>query len=397
MKRLVATLYAHIVRFFIRAMDWYKEGKLLHILHSVTRPSALRFKDILEEVRDCSRRVDQLAISSAQAEQRDMHAGQRDTHRILLEVREMMISQHMSNPHNLLCADRDAAHQAINSAALLDTNQRVCDLQFSQILTFTASTSLHDPAKSLQYCLFRRNRRRQRLADTSGPIWQSPKLRTWGSASASALIVLKGSFTTRHGLKDFAAEIVDLLNQKAIPVIWTLKTQNEGESSATPNLVDVLKQLVLQALRINPTILTERACGLSAARFQSATTETQWLDLLASALAGLPQIYLIIDTEVLSTNAVQPFAVSSWTSSFAKVFQELAERGFRTVVRVLLVAYSSSFLLNSGSSSLSNDMVIAVDNRRHTGNAAKRTPSNRGRRGGRQAARAFLPVLSNIH
>ena len=280
----------------------------------------------------------------------------------------------------------------INSAALLDTNHRVCDLQFSQVLTFTASTSLLDPTKSLQYCLFMRNRRRQRLADTSGPLWQSRKFQTWGSTSISALVVIKGSFTTWYGIKDFATNIIDLLEKEGIPVIWTLKTHNKAGASAAPNLVDVLKLLVLQALRLNQTILTERNCALSAARFQSARTDKQWLDLLASALAGLPQIYVIVDTEVLSTKEVKPFAYSSWSSAFATVFQELTRRGFRTIVRVLLLAYNSSFLLDSRSSSLPNDVVISVNNNRRTGNAAKRSLPNRCRRGGGQITHAFRPI-----
>ena len=73
MKGAVATLYAYIIKFCQRAISWYTEGRLKHILTSLTRPSALRFKDLVEEIAECSRRVDNLAVTSAQAEQRDMH------------------------------------------------------------------------------------------------------------------------------------------------------------------------------------------------------------------------------------------------------------------------------------------------------------------------------------
>lgn len=62
------------------------------------------------------------------------------------------------------------------------------------------------------------------------------------------------------------------------------------ERSDVPSVVDVLKQLVLQALRIDQSMLNERACALSAARFQSARTEAQWFDLLGSVIPGFPRL-----------------------------------------------------------------------------------------------------------
>ena len=73
MKQAVMELYAYIIRFFIRAHDWYQEGSFLHVLHSITRPAELRYKDLIATIYDCSRRIDRLASSGSQAEQRDMH------------------------------------------------------------------------------------------------------------------------------------------------------------------------------------------------------------------------------------------------------------------------------------------------------------------------------------
>ena len=73
MKQAVADLYAYILRFLIRAQGWYQESKLLHALHSFTRPAELRYADLVEEIEACTRTVDGLASTGAQAEQRDMH------------------------------------------------------------------------------------------------------------------------------------------------------------------------------------------------------------------------------------------------------------------------------------------------------------------------------------
>ncbi|OCL10285.1 hypothetical protein AOQ84DRAFT_402084 [Glonium stellatum] len=37
MKSAVAKLYAYMIKFFIRAYDWYRESTFRHVLHAVTR------------------------------------------------------------------------------------------------------------------------------------------------------------------------------------------------------------------------------------------------------------------------------------------------------------------------------------------------------------------------
>lgn len=73
MESSLCQLYTHILRFLVRAHDWYKEGTLKHIVHSITRPVELRYDDILQDIAQSSRVIEQLASSGHQAEFRDMH------------------------------------------------------------------------------------------------------------------------------------------------------------------------------------------------------------------------------------------------------------------------------------------------------------------------------------
>ena len=104
MKQAVMELYAYLIRFFIRAHDWYHESNLLHVLHSITRPAELRYKDLISNVSDCSRRIDRLALSGAQAEQRDMHkkievviAKLEHSDTVLVEMKERMAGKQYVN------------------------------------------------------------------------------------------------------------------------------------------------------------------------------------------------------------------------------------------------------------------------------------------------------------
>jgi hypothetical protein len=73
MRAAVADLFAYLLQFLIRAQDWYKEGRLRHFIHSITRPVELRYNDLLQQIADSSRLVDQISNSGQQAELRDVH------------------------------------------------------------------------------------------------------------------------------------------------------------------------------------------------------------------------------------------------------------------------------------------------------------------------------------
>ncbi|KAK8849097.1 hypothetical protein PGQ11_015577 [Apiospora arundinis] len=99
LRRSVAELYAYIIRFLIRAREWFQESWLKHAWHSVSRPTSLRYGDLLEEIKLRSDLVDKLALSGSQAEQRMMHLKLdsrnhtlEDMHSELREMREMILS-----------------------------------------------------------------------------------------------------------------------------------------------------------------------------------------------------------------------------------------------------------------------------------------------------------------
>lgn len=50
MIRNVSMLYAHIMHLLIRAWNFYHESRLMYVLHSVTRPAALRYDDLLKSI-----------------------------------------------------------------------------------------------------------------------------------------------------------------------------------------------------------------------------------------------------------------------------------------------------------------------------------------------------------
>lgn len=87
----VASLYAYIIKFLMRALDWYKESRLLHLVHSITRPAELRYNDLIEEISYSTRRVKDLASASSQAELRDMHTEVNELKSHIVELKSHII------------------------------------------------------------------------------------------------------------------------------------------------------------------------------------------------------------------------------------------------------------------------------------------------------------------
>ncbi|KAM3086699.1 hypothetical protein ACMFMG_000822 [Clarireedia jacksonii] len=321
MSELVAIIYSQIIRFVIRAINWYKEGKLKHILTSITRPYALRFKDLLDDLATSSRQLDQLAVAAAMMEQRDMHLEQKVSHQILLEVRNMIQANH-----------------GLNMTSLLDTNKRVCDIQVSQILAFTASSTLQPPETTRKLCSAMRNRRRFQHG-VSSFFAASPKLQEWSSMKNSSHISISGSYATRHCAQDFAVDVIGLISESKIPVIWILNPTLSGDSATVPTTIDILKHLVLQILQLNQHRLTEKSLSLSATQFQCAKSDEEWFDLLVSALMGLPLLYIVVDLEVLKS---APAEKGLLVHGFLDLVRRLSSGSINTVMKIAFISYFQS-------------------------------------------------------
>jgi hypothetical protein len=188
-----------------------------------------------------------------------------------------------------------------------------------------------------------RNRRRQHDKFLSHVLHASPGLESFGTEPTSSQIIVSSSFRTRHLVKGFAADVLDMLDGVRTPVVWILHkpSSNTGERKLITT-VEVVKQLVHQILQKNHTMLNERSLGLSAVRFQSARTEGEWFGLLGSVLAGFKQIYIVVDTAILSEIEEERLA-ATWLGRFRELFAELRNRANYTVVKVLFVNYKPTF------------------------------------------------------
>lgn len=142
-------------------------------------------------------------------------------------------------------------------------------------------------------------------------------------------------------------------------MIWALKTVEPSVVEA-PSAIDLLKDLTSQALRLNIALHNERSLVLSYTKFLGAESENDWFDILAAVLAGLPQIYIVIDLEAVNPHYQTIEQGFSWPSAFLNVFGKISERGLKTVVKVVLVSYGSAVFREMSQKTELQDLVITV-------------------------------------
>lgn len=99
MKDLVATLYAKVICFSQRAIQWYGEGKIKHAVTALLQPYSLRFKDIVDDVSNISQRIERLAHNMSRVELRNTRIELQDNRKELIENRREL--QEMRKEHRL--------------------------------------------------------------------------------------------------------------------------------------------------------------------------------------------------------------------------------------------------------------------------------------------------------
>jgi len=98
MKELVTELYIRIMKFARRAMKWFTESKAKHVFSSIARPYTLRFKDMVEDTSETSRKLERLALSLSMAELRktrlELQDSRRDQQIIAAEIKQKLDSEY---------------------------------------------------------------------------------------------------------------------------------------------------------------------------------------------------------------------------------------------------------------------------------------------------------------
>ncbi|CAG8975769.1 hypothetical protein HYALB_00009289, partial [Hymenoscyphus albidus] len=368
----VVSTYAYILKFLIRALRWFKESRLSHAIHSITRPSELRYDDLIEKIQYLSRNIAELAAASSQAELRNMHILQQkfisnqvgfQNEQRQFQATQMEFSTEIRNEllgrdsvesklnflSNAMVELRElmVAQQVLHSSAEITIKHEVPQAQLAEILPILISSnnrSLPDPEAVFQSSLILRNQRRRRKATSGPPFWLQPKIQSWNQSQTSSLIMVKGTRKSRFHLKNFLTDSISQLLDRSIPVIWTITAGlRYHDDTLHFTTIDLLKCVISQAITLNPSLHNDAFLSQHIERDCDAVREADYFDILASIVQSIPLLYIFMDIELISFSPAHSEAADfTIPKNFLELFSELKRRGINTVIKVNFVSYGSS-------------------------------------------------------
>ena len=313
-------LYAHIIKFLLRALEWYEEGKIAHVLHSITKPAALRYDDLIEDIRRATRNIADLAITSSQAEQRDIHHELRALTSLVKQLKEDMLLD-----------------QSIKASALLECRHAVSDIQLTQALALVSSACRVDYKSSFQAWLLIRDK--HRLASNRSkctPFWTSYELHAWNTTQHSSLITLRATVKNRFYIRDFCTNVIEQLLNARIAVLWVLKPREQTCHSVS----EVLKSLVHQALSLDHASHTDSMFSFQLSKFLDAHFENDYVTLLGNILQHFKLVYIIVEA-----GAMKPAGASQCQEHLRELSQRLSEQDAATVLKIMALSYGPDIQL----------------------------------------------------
>jgi len=400
MKQTIALLYSYIIKFLLRASAWYETSTISRTIQSFTRPAALRYVDLIEDIRKTVSKVNDLSVAGSQAEQRDIHEKLREVRnqqndlfpqfptwfeKMSRQIEHLATLVQQSNQEQqstvttLALIVQEVAQMKQNiTASHIDIRHTLSDIQLTQALTFITSTCPIDHKATYEHALITRKRRKLSTQAKCVPFWTSPLLQAWDSAASSSFLTLKATHRDRLNVLDFCTSLIEQVLQSRITVLWILKAQGPSHT-----VFDVLKSLILQVLTLDWATRTDTVLSFHLRNFQAAHSVQDYVNVLGELLEHFDRVYVSIDVDAVAFESTDECRELLETLS-----RTIVSRSASTVMKVIFVDYQPGRVLKEQD----GEKVLRIG--RTAQRKGKRIPTKPLRGNARLAARGHSTRIS---
>ncbi|ETS77199.1 hypothetical protein PFICI_11073 [Pestalotiopsis fici W106-1] len=384
MRRAVSMLYAHIIQFLIRAWAYYEESTPRRALHSITRPSALRYNDLILAIRSDTENVRRNAAASSHAEFRVLHRKVDDANvQLISYLEDSRINQ--QSTQDQLQVIRTTIHElrqvmefekAVRAGDRIHIQSALSDIQLQQALGMVSSNCAIDHKITLHAALHLQKARQCRRSFRQ-PFWATAKLHEWNLSQKSSIILLRSTLRERNLVRGFCTDVVEYLVRTHTTVLWIFSSRDQQYP-----LLESLKSLVFQALSLSSAGQFAFKTSFHMNRFRDANFEEDYLNILADLLQSSKLVYIIAAIDAMpSGDAVQ------YRACLRQLSRILIDRGSKTVLKVITTSYGPQ-----GQQANLENLVLTV------GRADRRPMRNqdnsRSRRRGNQSVARFVETMA---
>lgn len=341
-KHAASMLYAHILRFLVRALNYYEESRLMRAVHTITRPAALRYQDLVELIRRDAETVRRHAATSSQAEIRDIHgritafSTQLEKETKKAQADRIGIHLKLNTLENLMTQVRhtlDFQH-AVQKSNQVQIRTALSDVQLRQALTMVASHCNIDHKSLFQSSLQMTDTRaafRQKSKHNIAAFWTSPKLQQWSHAGTSSTILVTSTFRQSLEIRRCCTEIVKQLLKDRVAVFWVFMSKDRKYP-----LLETLRSLVYQALSLDYAQHTKQTMSFQLSKYLDANFEDDYLNMLGELLQHLKHVYIIVNSE-----AMTPDTAAQCRACLQRLSRLLSNRGCQTILKVIMTSCGS--------------------------------------------------------
>lgn len=339
----------------------------MRAVHTITRPAALRYQDLIDLIRRDAETVRKHAVTSSQAEIRDIHGRiaafstqlQMETSTAQAERADIRLK--LNTLENLVTQARQTLEfqHAVQKSNQVQIRTALSDVQLRQALSMIASQCTIDHKTLFQSALQMVDTRgafRHKSKNNVAAFWTSPKLQQWGHAATSSTILVSSTFRQSPEIRKCCTEIVRQLLNDRVAVFWVFMNRERKYP-----LLETLRSLVYQALSVNYAQHTEQIMSFQLSKYLDANFEDDYLNVLGELLQHLKHVYIIVDSE-----AMTPETAAQCRTCLQKLSRLLSDRGCQTILKVVVTS--------SGSDMRNQDMNgnIVLDLKRPVGRAVKK-------------------------
>ena len=166
-------------------------------------------------------------------------------------------------------------------------------VHLNQMLSLPLWKSLPTSGESLEFCRSMRNRRRER---TKLLLPDVKKLETWASQRNNAVLLIDTYMPIVA--KRFMVDLIDLILDNRLPIIWALRYVNywDQRTSAT----DVIRMLVLQTMQVSADRLLDSAFPVTVEQLREAASLSEWVAILNHLLCSISHAFIALDADLLA-------------------------------------------------------------------------------------------------
>jgi hypothetical protein len=375
MKDTIVTLNCYVITFLCRALDWYKSSSLLRTFQSITRPAALRYDDLIQDINKTLARVTDLSLAGGQAEQRDMHNEMRQEYHVQQDFRMTVQSRldEMEHQLNTLIQQKYSAgdfraicQQMEDLAALVkligtkqtsfeqtllqslvlmkqdiqatqaDIRIQVSEVQHIQALSLIFARCAIDHHVAYERAFVQRRARRVSSGKCT-PFWNSQQFQTWGRVDTCHIITLSSTLHNRLNVRDFYVGIIEQLIKAHVPVFWMIQQKDHrNQENERHDICEVLRSLVAQALK---AALKHTDVGLSSQirDFDAAVSIGDYTSPLVHGLSHFKLAYFLVDA-----NAISPESIEDCHQILLKIPDLLRKQNKDSVIQIMLLNHRHS-------------------------------------------------------